>query len=688
MNEIRNEIFIETAGSESFSIEGFARVFARHLEDAEQVFDINVEVLNCRGPRSRKLEILGYAEDSTEQSLIILAGKYFGSDETLVLGEAKDILSRALGFLEHSVDGWITTNLDISSREFEYASYFQNLFSRNQISKVKIILITDGFMSDRIKTLESGLLGETKVVYEIWDQRRIIESDIPDIGSEDIVVDFTKWLPEGLPCLIAETQDSSTETYLAVLPGKVLFEIFEEYGSLLLESNVRTFLSARGAVNKGIQATLLQEPNRFLAYNNGLTTTATNVLHQKTSEGTFISSVEKWQIVNGGQTTASIAHFLRGDKTRNVDSVFVQMKLVRVTDEDSSSVVQAVAKYANSQNKVSGADLFATHEFHIRLEQISRRLRAPAKEGQQYMSGWYYERARNQWENEKISRGTLSDQKKFELEFPRNQKIAKTHWAVVSYCWGKKPHIVSKGAQSVFAEYAVAVDNEWTKDNSQFNDSYFQRNISKAIMYENLRSAILKQEWFLNSRGYLANIVAYAISKFSLSLETQYPKSKYNFEKIWKNQTLSTASLDNLLIFARAAQLHLTNPNRPQANVTQWAKQQACWDAFSKQYIELPSGIENDLITSTEFETEIRDARKTQIIDNEFQVIEQIMKVSRNIWTTVVGNMTLVPISPMETDLIAKFGSGEKVPTDRQARALLRMLDRFSDAGVISKSDY
>lgn len=688
MNEIRNEINIETAGSAAFSVEGFARVFARHLEDAEQVFDINVEILNCKGPRAKRLEIFGYAEDTTEQSLIILAGKYFGSDETLVLSEAKDVLSRALGFVEHSVDGWIAEHLDISSREFEYAKYFENLFARKLISKLKIVLITDGFMSDRIKTIDSTTLGEVKVVYEIWDQRRILESEISDIGSEDIVVDFKKWLPNGLPCLVAETADASTETYLAVIPGRVLFEIFEEYGSLLLESNVRTFLSARGAVNKGIQATLAQEPDRFLAYNNGLTTTATQVSIDHFDSGTYISSIEKWQIVNGGQTTASIAHFLRGDKNRSINSVFVQMKLVKVTDSDAAAVVQAVAKYANSQNKVSGADLFATHEFHIRLEQISRRLKAPAKEGQQYMTGWYYERARNQWENEKISRGTAADQKKFELEFPRNQKIAKTHWAVVSYCWGKKPHIVSKGAQSVFAEYAVAVDNEWEKDNTQFNDAYFQRNISKAIMYENLRSAVLKQEWFLSSRGYLANIVAYAISKFSQELDSKFPNSRFNFEKVWKYQSLSSETLEVLINFAREAQLHLTDPSRPQANVTQWAKQQACWDGFSRKQIQLGKDIVNDLLTSAEFESAVRDAKKTQAIDNEFQDIQRVMNVPKNIWSEVIGAMSQVPISPTETELIAKFGSGEKVPTERQARALLRMLARFSDIGIIGKTDY
>jgi hypothetical protein len=689
MTDIRDEISLEAAGSDAFSLEAFARVYAKYLEDAEQVFDLNVEVLSCRGPRGKKLELLGYAEDETDQTLTVLAGKYFGSDETLTLGDAKDALSRARGFIESSIDGWLSNNLEISSREAEYAAYFASKFERNQVSKIRIILITDGFMSDRIRTLESETLVGKKVVYEVWDQKRVLESELPELGSEDIHVDFKRWLPLGLPCLVADTNDLATQTYLAVIPANILFAIFEEFGSLLLESNVRTFLSARGAVNKGIQSTLAQEPNRFLAYNNGLTTTATKVDIEKTDMGFSIVGMDRWQIVNGGQTTASIAHFLRGDRNRNVDSVHVQMKLVKVTDSDSASVVQAVAKYANSQNRVSGADLFATHEFHVRLEQISRRLKAPTKEGEQYRSAWYYERARGQWEYEKVSQTTAKELKKFELEFPRSQKITKTDWARFSYCWGKKPYLVSKGAQSVFAEYAVAVDKEWENDDSRFNENYFKTNISKAIMYEALRSAVLREEWYTSSQGYLANIVAYAISKFALEIEKQKHGSKYNFEQVWNQQSLPEATLAELLLLSRAAQVFLTSPSRPQANVTQWAKQQACWDGFSKVTHTLSDALDNDLVDSEVVFTQERDAKKTRKMDAEFEDISRVIAVSRQTWGSVASAISQVPISPMETSLISEFGSGiGKVPSDRQARALLRMLDRFRQAGVITDSEY
>lgn len=684
--ELRNEIKIEAAGSTDFEVEAFARVFARHLEDAEQVFDLNVEALQCRGPRGKRLELLGYGEDATDESLTILAGRFFGSDATLTLTDARDALSRATGFLESAADGWLSENLEISSREAEYADYFRRQIAQNSISKIRAVLITDGLMSDRIRSVENDVVAGIKTTFEIWDQRRILDAAKPDTRSEDIEIDFTRWLPNGLPCLIAGEGDSSLASYLAVLPAQILVDIFEDHGSLLLESNVRTFLSARGLVNRGIQETLRDAPDRFLAYNNGLTTTAVSVDLDDARRGTYIKSIKGWQIVNGGQTTASIAHFLRAGRDRKVDGVSVQMKLVVVDPSEASGVVHAVAKYANSQNKVSGADLFSTHDFHVRMEQLSRRLRAPAREGQQYQSGWYYERARGQWENDRAARRNASDQKKFELEYPKSQRITKTDWAKYAYSWGKKPHLVSKGAQSVFADYAVAVDNQWESDDTQFNDTYFRTNVAKAIMYEELRSAILKEDWYRAAPGYLANIVTYAMSRFASQIDNQYAGAKFDFDRVWQRQTVSEDTLRELLGIAKRAQMHLTDESRPQANVTQWAKQQACWDRFSKTPMHFASSIEGELSTAEDAQAAVKDGRKERAMDNGFEVIQRVMAVTPAVWGAVYGSGGL---SPTEGDLVKAFGLARgKVPSERQAAVLLRLLTRKSGEGVIKRDDH
>ena len=694
IDDLRNEIKVAAvAGDGALEIAAFAEVYARRLEDAEVVADLNVESLRCIGPRGRRLELLGYAESPIEQSLVLLAGRYFGADDRLTMTDAKDVIGRATGFIESAIDGWLTENLEMSSRECEYADYFSKQIADGKVAKIRVILITDGVMSDRIRAIESNTIAGLKATYELWDQRRILDAALPDLGSEDIHVDFTKWLPNGLPCLLAPGVDANTRTYLAVIPARVLADVFDEYGSLLLESNVRTFLSARGKVNRGIQSTLAQEPERFLAYNNGLTTTATEVKLGHSAEGTTIRSLDRWQIVNGGQTTASLAHFVRTDKTRNVDGVSIQMKLVTVNDTDSADVVQAVAKYANSQNAVSAADLFSTHEFHIRMEQISRRLKAPAKEGLQYQTGWFYERARGQWENARTARGAPGERAKFELEYPKAQRITKTDWAKYDYCWNQHPDVVSKGAQSVFADYATKVDAQWVKYDGKgadaYGDGYFRTSVGKAIMYERLRVEVLRQDWYRAAPGYLANIVAYAISRFSLQIGLQFGGARYDFDRVWQRQAISDVTLAALVEIAGTAQLYLGDLGRPQANVTQWAKQQACWEGFKKTNVRVDIAVENDLVTAGEAQVRTSEDRKQRAMDSGFDLMTRVLSVDQSVWETVYRSTAEVPISPTERDLIQAFGLRKgKVPTERQAAVLQRVLERMAATGVIGRDSF
>lgn len=687
IQDFRNEIKLEAAESASFELEAFTRVFVDHLEGAERLFDANVEILNCRGPRGKKLELSGYAEDPTDDSLTLLVSRYFGGDETLTLTEAKEFMKRATGFLEHSLDGWLRANLEDSAREIEYAAYFAERFEKSKITKVKVILMTDGFMSDRIREIESETLSGFKVSFEIWDQRRVLDSDLPDLGSEDILVDFSKWLEKGLPCLVADSSETGTQTILAVLPAKILASIFDEYGSLLLESNVRTFLSARGRVNSGIQGTLAHEPSRFLSYNNGLTTTATGVEIDKSGGGAFIKTITRWQIVNGGQTTASIAHYLRGgDKSRNVDDVFVQMKLVIVDPRNSSDVVQAVAKYANSQNQVSAADLFSTHEFHVLIEQTSRRLKAPAVEGKQYQTGWFYERARGQWENDRSSFRQVSEQKKFELEYPKSQRLTKTDWAKFQSAWDQRPHIVSKGAQSVFAEFAVATDKAWVTDKFQFGDGYFREGVAKAIIFEELRSSVIPMDWYKKSPGYLANIVAYSVARFSKYLEDAYPGKKLNFEKVWKAQSISSQMREVMLEIARRTQQYLNDPSRPQANVTQWAKQQSCWDGFASQRLEIAGDFSNDLLEAEEANLNLLDERRLRTIDVGLEALSAVVGISSDDWDLVLKGLNEASPSPKERDMVKLFAFGRNVPSELQAKVILRLVERMKLLGLLPNS--
>ncbi|MCS5713524.1 AIPR family protein [Herbiconiux sp. CPCC 205716] len=684
-DDLRDSIAIRAEGSSSFRIQAFAEELAERLEVAEVVFDVSVESLRCTGRNRRNLELLGYAEDPADDSLVILVGSYFDSPGAVLnMTEAKRVFGAGAGFLEQSADGWLGDNLEISSKEAEYSIYFKKHFSR--FERIKFILITDATMSSTIKAIPSDEVAGKPASYSIWDLRRFEELANSDSGRDDIHVDLTTWLPDGLPCLEGAESGQHARSYLAVLPGRLLADVFREYGSQLLESNVRTFLSARGKVNKGIQYTLAQEPDMFLAYNNGLTTTATGVTLERRGGAAFITAIDNWQIVNGGQTTSSLAYFMRQAKDRSLDGVFVQMKLVTVEPDQAADLVSKVSRFANSQNKVSEADFFSNSPFHVRLEQISLRLKAPALEGMQFGTGWFYERTRGQYENTRNAR-TASEQKRFDLEFPKSQKIMKTDWAKYAFAWGKRPHDVSKGAQSNFMAYAVEADAIWDNNDQAINDAYFRTNVAKVIMFNQLRAAVMKSPWY--GTGYLANIVAYAMSKFAFEIEAQFPSSRFDFDAVWNRQSLSAETEEVLLEIANLMQKVLTDPGRPQSNVTQWAKQVACWDSAKDSPFVLPRGIEVDLVSRSDEKTAQVAARRERQVDSGFEAIGRVLKVKPDVWSTVLregvrGGL----ISPTERGIIERIAVPGTVPTERQAARALLALERSAENALISHDAY
>ncbi|PTT58963.1 AIPR family protein, partial [Arthrobacter sp. HMWF013] len=240
-------------------------------------------------------------------------------------------------------------------------------------------------------------------------------------------------------------------------------------------------------------------------------------------------------------------------------------------------------------------------------------------------------------------------------------------------------------------DYATKVDTQWTKDDGKgadaYGDGYFRSGIGKAIMYETLRSQVLKQDWYRAAPGYLANIVAYAISRLAFEIGVQFRGANFDFDRVWQRQAVSASTLAALIEIAQAAQQHLTDPNRPQANVTQWAKQQACWEGFKKVGVRLGGGIGNDLLAVHETRGQAADDRKQRAMDTGFEAVARVLGVKPHVWETVYG--ARVPMSPTEKDLVVMFGLRQgKVPSERQGAVLLRLLGRMAESGIIGSDSF
>lgn len=682
--ELENDIALRASGQGVFKTHAFAEELGNRLQDAEEIFDLNIEPVLCFGYRRKKLEILGYAEDGGDDSLIVLVGKHYGElDAKLNKVEADRIFESGKAFLDQAISGYLNESLEPSSKEFEYADYFRTSVERYQ--QIRFFLITDAIMGERIKHIPDEVVAGLPATFEIWDRNRFEALSESPTGKEDTSVDFTEWMPNGLP-MLASQDESDNPTFVGIIPGNVLAEIYRRYGTRLLESNVRTFLSARGKVNQGIQQTLRQRPEMFLAFNNGLSTTASEICSSGDDHTRFVESITNWQIVNGGQTTASLAHFLKRNSNRTLDEVSVQMKLVLVAPEEAAETVSEISRYANNQNKVSEADFFSNSEYHRHMSRLSARVLAPRSRGAQYSTRWFYERTRGEYDNEKANR-TLSQARVFELEVPKRQKITKTDWAKYLNAWDQKPHMVSKGAQTNFLDFAQRVTNEWADHSSRFNEEYFRNGVAKAILFSEIRGLVMNSSWY--ETGYLANIVAYTLSKLAFEIPRHFPGAELDLARIWKMQKMPPRmnwAVDNI---AHTVLEVLTAHDRPQANVTQWAKQQACWERVKRAPVDFDDGFQEVLVEREVASSRRTDSKKLQAMDNEFADIERVMSVRADVWdAALTRGVSENLLTSAQVGIIGKLRQGGLVPSGRQSKAALNALERLVDVGLLGPEDF
>jgi hypothetical protein len=321
-----------------------------------------------------------------------------------------------------------------------------------------------------------------------------------DLPRDEVDIDFARDFGAPLPCLPMPAAASDYMGYLAILPGDVLYKLYDDYGQRLLELNVRSFLSARGKVNFGIRRTLRDEADRFMAYNNGIVVTVDALETVNMLNGApAIARVRGLQIVNGGQTTASI-HRARKVDGAALSAVFVPAKIIMIDPASHEEIVGRISRYANTQNVVQMADFSANEPFHVELERLSQRIWCPGEQGR-----WFYERARGQYQVAKSRLGATPAQLRgFNEQTPPNRKFGKTDLAKYQQAWLLRPHIISLGAQKNFDHFMqdlrARLGKDWLPEESDYREL-----IAKAIVYR-VVERVVRLERF---PAYRANIVAY-----------------------------------------------------------------------------------------------------------------------------------------------------------------------------------
>ena len=517
--------------------------------------------------------------DGATLDLFIVLYHGTGHTETVSKPEVARHFGLLRGFLRRAIEGF-HVKLEESNVVFEAARQIHG--AKNNLATVRLFFITDGVVSSRSAEVAQEQLPGMELRYVLWD---LVKLSRLRVGQREVIdLDFMQNYGGPITCIATSDKFLEYQTLLAFLPAPLLAKIYGEYGQRLLERNVRAFLQAKGKVNKGLQQTLRDEPHRFLAYNNGLCCTAAEIDLELDNDGhACLKRAKDFQIVNGGQTTASIFHSWKKERV-DISDVVIQVKLTVLTDQAKmADIVPLISKYANSQNKVNTADFSANGKFHRQLEQLSRTVWTLPQSGMESGTHWYYERARGSYLDDKNRQHTPARMREWVQQNPLHQKFTKTDLAKFEHAWLGHPHLVCKGAEKNFVAFAQKheIDGEPLVDLN-----YFKHVVARAILFHTTEKLVSQQKF----GDFRANIVAYTIAWLA-----EKSGWRINLEHIWIQQRLSTSLCEAIIEVCKAANKHLL---AQPGNIREATKRQECWEAFRRVMIALPSEWEQELAAS------------------------------------------------------------------------------------------
>ena len=417
------------------------------LVDYDEVNDpVRFGMGDKRGRGNRLMRADGYCFDETDHSLILFISDFQDSENAANLTRSRvdELYWRLYYFLDEVCNGRMEDYFDDSDDILRVARMFRkrmtcNIDDPQLILKIKFYVLTnkeldtallDANLLETTIRKKKGVAKKTRTTKKIkkadfngkpleinlWYPERFYEMEMTN-SNEPVVIDIPKDFSEvgvhGIPCIKGDIGENlGYEAYVAIIPGKLLAEIYIAYGSKVLEGNVRAFLGTSGSksVNNGIKRTINNDATKFFTYNNGIATTAKGVEIENINGQNLITKIVDFQIINGGQTTATLADAVLKKTNVELEGIYVPMKLTVIEDRETENedgvrfydeMVQAIARYANSQNKVTAADLFSNDPFHIWMEKMSKKCLAPPAR-YTIPTGWYYERSRKKYQQEQV----------------------------------------------------------------------------------------------------------------------------------------------------------------------------------------------------------------------------------------------------------------------------------------------
>jgi hypothetical protein len=657
-----------TVAPTGFREEAFTEIVLESLEDLGQSAGHEICYFDRKLGRSiGRLNAWYYHEESGELDLFTTV--FYGLAEPRSVGasELAQAVKRAVHVFMAARDG-IHLEMEPASATYDFMQRVHEVWAT--IDRLRVVVLVDG-TADRSGISPVFDWKGPDLQVDIWDLRRLYRAASSGLPYEPVEIDFVERFGEPLPCLPMPESSADYSSFLAVIPGPILYALYHEFGARLLELNVRSFLQARGKVNRGIRDTLKSEPARFLAYNNGISGTAESVQYTEQGGVRAVHKLVGLQVVNGGQTVASIHRAKQRDKV-DLSEVYVQAKISIVRPEHIDTLVPLISRYANTQNRVNEADFSANHPFHTQIQRLADTIWAPGEQ-----SRWFYERARGQYQVAKAREGdTPARLKRFESATPSHQHFDKVDLAKFLNTWDQLPHIVSRGGQKNFVHFMESVTR--SRSAAEPDPEFYRKLVAKALLFKRAEK-IARQHGF---PAYRANAVTY-----TLALLAYRTAGRINLEDVWNQQHVPGVVADAIYDWMPIVHEQLVT-SAASRNVTEWCKREECWHKVQMIEVELPPTLEVELALGQPLPT-VGDAggkRGVGLSAADRENIARVMQISAEEWIHICGwgarSGSLQPWQIGIATTLASYAAAgwSNVPSRKQALQAVDIL-RIADEG-------
>ena len=514
-----------------------------------------------------KLRLSGLAVSDDADQLDLCVSLYQGVETLTPISdtETKKAAEQCLRFLTRCAEGRLASTMDQSNDAYNIAHTIHETYP--SLDQIRVFVLTDRLA--RAKSFKSRDVKGKTIKLEVMDIERLWRHWSEGKPRDELVINFEDVSGHPLPCVYIPGEMKDYDYALTAIPGEALRFVYEKYGPRLLEANVRSFLSATGKVNRGIRDTLKENPEHFVAFNNGIVVVADEMHFGRTADGApGISWLKGMQIVNGGQTTASLYFTKKRNPEIDLRRVRVAAKIIVLRSESADGeegLISDISKYANSQNSVRLSDLSANKPFHIKVEQLSLTTYCPDGVGR-----WFYERSAGSYKTMLARDGTTPARlRKLRHDIPSARKITKTDLAKFLNAWDCKPHLVSLGAQKNFERFMAGIGDIGDQTAVPLPDlADYKQMIAKAIIFKTVHKLVRPM-----FPAFQANVAAYTVSALSSRMG-----DRIDLERIWQQQAISPRLGEQVQAWAREVN-DLLYASANGRMISEWAKRGECWEA-------------------------------------------------------------------------------------------------------------